>query len=214
MKFKKIYDELKEAIGHEKLLNDLLLKLEELTRKESAKESGGGELLRYNTAKKILKGFTNKSRPILQKSIIRDNKQIFTDSYQLYVLKNHIIGLEAHDSETIKNYPTIDRIIPETHKTLDLNIKELKKDMSVLSKNEMLHIKNEDLHASLDPNMIKNVIKILQLKNNDTLKLGYVENINSYQEPYLRPFKIELNDDVVIIMPYKFEVEEEKNENK
>ncbi len=107
----------------------------------------------------------------------------------------------------ISNYPKTDRLIPEDHicnYSKTFNIKELTKELAALKKGDNFTIEfKEDKKAVIDNKLFKNVINILQFKNNDNIEIKAI--FKDYDIHTCRPLKITNNNGVAIILPYRVE---------
>ena len=185
MSYEKLYFELKEAyenLSVDCFRGDILKvvdKLKDLYLLETAKTNNQSKA--FKDVMKLLSVETCKRRPILQKAIIKENKQIFTNSYILFILNNHILNIPTHDDENMINgYPQIDNIMPECNNEITLNVNELKNDLLIHKKDESYTIITSNKKTlSFDPNNLLYCISILNI--NDTITIQYKERNDSDQ---------------------------------
>jgi hypothetical protein len=210
MEAKKLYNELIEAVNYTKneVINESsistikLLKIIEYleieSRKEAAKSAGDSKPLKYASA--LLKK-SNKSRPILQKAIIRDGLQSFTDSYILFTLKNHITGLDMHDEIDYERYPKFDRLIPETSLYFKKPLNELIEEIATLKDDDIYLLPNEfDYKIGLYVKHLKAMYNILRFKKDGIIEFGLIQTDN---KNYVRPLIVKNNDDTCLLLPVR-----------
>ena len=211
MEINKLYQELRKATGYKPEtaldpemfnileLNNIMELLEIETRKEAAKIAGDSKPLKY--ASIVLK--TQKTRPILQKAIIRDNLQCFTDSFILFELKKHITGLEVHtDENMIKNYPSFERLHPETNFIIKMSLNDLINDISVLKDDESILLKNDiDFKIKLKVKYIKIMYNVMQFKKDDIIEFNI--NTLNYGDCYVRPLVIKNDIGSCLLLPLR-----------
>lgn len=171
MTIQKLYEKFQECKTVEDF-QEVMKDLEDMASLEAAKEYGQGSQL--SGAKAVLKEKFCKSRPILQKGVIIDGKQVFTDAYCAFVLKNHIVGLPMHDPGVLQYYPNVLRFFHEWTHTYNVRVGMLKEQIGRLGKEIALELDLQDGHkVALDKKKIVNIIKVLGLKNNETINMGY-----------------------------------------
>jgi len=184
MNYNELYQSLNSAVNYftcEVSFSEVIKLLDTLKEKainESAKEAGDSVRLKY--AKKVLATNKKTLRQVLTKAIIRNEMQVFTDSYIGFRLSNHITGLETHEDENIvNNYPLLEKIIQrlldDARFEMTLNILELKNKLAIIDK---------DGHIDFDLSDIEKVR--FQKKNLETFiyTLGYTKNTDNITLKY------------------------------
>lgn len=150
---------------------------------------------RYKEALKVLKKH-NGSKPILEKTIIKDGYQIFTDGYVLFRLLDIIP--ELPELEDISLYPKTEDILESGRSnpsTITFNCKELKQMINI---NKVVEFKvNDDMIIKVDSKLLLSVLIILNYKNNDMVDI-YCSNINVN-----KPIYFNNNGNEAILMPLR-----------
>lgn len=180
---------------------ELIEKIKNDIRLETASESNDKQ--RYQAAVKILNDKRMKTRPILQKCVIRNGLQQFTNSYILVQLKKPIPGLEQHDETETEKYPIFDKLIygsksnntfSETKKAIEL--KTLIKTSN--KKAPLCVIENASFKIHIESDLLKIALDLLQFKNNDDV-------VMFYKESYISPIYIENESGIALIIPMRVE---------
>jgi hypothetical protein len=213
MEAKRIYTDLINAFNYDKkeVLNPdsfhliELLKiveyLETETRKEAAKTAGDSKPLKY--ASIVLKNKSNKCRPILQKAIIRDGLQVFTDSFIAFKLQNHIEGLEMHDQKDFENYPKLDKLFLPAQFTITKKFDDLIDELALLKDDDIYILKNDyGYKIGMYVKNIKIMYNVMRFKKGDIISFGIIE---SQSTSYTRPLFIDNNGDSCILLPIRME---------
>ena len=153
---------------------------------------------RYNTANKVLKRHKG-IRPVLEKVIIENGIQIFTDSYILFRLKNIIPELPEHKDISI--YPKTDYIFNNA-RSYNSSIKYTCKDLKQLAKiDKIVEFKtNDGFKITVDSKLLLEVLIILDYKNKDIVEIFY-SNYSIY-----KPLYFINNGDEGILLPLRKEV--------
>ena len=160
--------------------------LEDQLNLENAKQKGSNVKKQYTEAKKFLKNISE-TRPILKYTDYQyDNCQIFTDSFVLFKMKNHIEGLPYHNNEH-GIYPDIREFMPRKENMICIT--NLFNYTDVLNKCDELKINKIKFPkekkylinlngAYLNPKYVKLVIDIL---------CDNINNIEVYFKGDMRP---------------------------
>lgn len=215
MKAKTVYDKLSQCvmvddIDHSTVYN-VLEWLKDEIRKDIAKENKDTNRLKYAT--KVLKNKANKSRPILQKAVLKDDKQVFTDGYILFRMNKHISGLLLHDENDFERYPNIENI-KELAKNNNKNsksfmVQELKQQLATMKKSDEfidLHL-FDDNYIRFDKDKLSQAINVLGFKNKDTMTIYYNNNVFESSEELNKGFNVRATyikneyDDECILLP-------------
>ena len=215
MKAKTVYDKLSKCvmvddIDHATVYN-VLEWLKDEIRKDIAKDNKDTNRLKY--AMKVLKNKASKSRPILQKAVIRDNKQVFTDSYILFRMNKHISGLLLHDEKDFSRFPNIDNIIDlaknNNENSKSFMVQELNERIAVMKKDDIfidLHL-FDDNYIRFDKDKLSQAINVLGFKNKDTMTVYYSNNGFESSDELDKGFNVRAtyikndNDDECILLP-------------
>lgn len=215
MKAKTVYDKLSKCvmvddIDHATVYN-VLEWLKDEIRKDIAKDNKDTNRLKY--AMKVLKNKANKIRPILQKAIIRDNKQVFTDSYILFRMNKHISGLLLHNEKDFERYPNIDNIIDlaknNNKNSKSFMVQELNERIAVMKKDDIfidLHL-FDDNYIRFDKDKLSQAINVLGFRNKDTMTIYYSDNGFESSIELDKGFNVKAtyikndNDDECILLP-------------
>lgn len=170
---------------------DELIELEqERIRKQIAK--GSKCLKSYNACMKVLKSKVAKNRPVLQKAKqFKDGSVAFTDSYQLYWLKDNRYNLPVHDEQT--TYPNVEHMIPKTYLGEEIELPTLDEVNYAIKDKSFLQVGE----CCVDPKFLLNAYSILGEK-----LTGYYYGVN-------RPIKlINKDDEIGVILPIRKEVKD------
>lgn len=154
---------------------------------------------RYNAANKVLKRLKG-SRPTLEKTVIRDGYQYFTDSYVAFKLKNAIPELPIIENESI--YPNLDSIIDsiKENTAISFECEWLKKEIKISKDKITLTIPNSDDKIIFNKNYLLEVLQILDFKNKDIVVMEF-NNSKIKNNNLVAPVKIRNNEDLAIIIP-------------
>ena len=191
MNYNELYNEVKSAINYDTCevsfyaMIKLLDKLKEKAINESAKEAGDN--IRLKHAKNILKTNKKSSRQVLTKAIIRDDYQVFTDSYIGFRLSNHITGLDTHDDQNMINgYPKLENIMKQSYDNakyeITLNVLDIKNRLATVEKDGHIDIElNEIEKARFSKKNMEAIMYVLGYsKNDDNITLYYKNNISAF----------------------------------
>jgi len=175
--------------------------IRELIRKETAAETG--ESKRYNAAKKILSDKRMKNRPILQKAVIRDGFQTFTNSYVLFMLSDHIPGLLMHDAENDARYPVVSRLVELGRASVcsvSFNAGELKSIIASQGNADIMELFTiGGLACYVDPEMIAAAITIMNYRNDDEITIRYSAPASGGQ--IMSPLVMERGESLGLVLP-------------
>lgn len=165
-----------------KLVDELIELEQERIRKSLAK--GSKCLKSYNACMKVLKA--NKNRPVLQKAKSYKGGVVFTDSYQLYWLKDNRYNLPVHDEPY--TYPNVEPLIPRDGYGEEVKLPELL-DVNFAIKDKIYCPVGECL---VDPKLLLNAYSILG------------EKLTCYYYGVNRPLKL-INDkeEIGVILPMR-----------
>ena len=206
MKLQTIYNELSSVYNAMESRNDGIFKLlesiKESIKLETVKESNQKD--RYKAANLILKNKASKSRPILQKAYIRDGFQLFTDSFAAFKLLNHIPELDTNEPEaSYPNMETLFNIAIQGDETVSLHVETLKRELKVSGSQIAIELSN-GIKAFFESKYIKIAIDILELKNDEFLKLRYRPSKNN-GFANVSTFYCNHNGDEVLLLPLRKE---------
>lgn len=173
---------------------------------ENAKQKGGNFKKQVQEAKKFLKSI-NETRPILKYVDYQDGYQVFTDSYVLYKMANHIEGLPYHDNQN-GTYPDVREFVPSEDKCENVthlnNLKDalIVADLMKANKQKQVTkeynyaIKGSHTEAYVNPLFVKQMITILA---------DDIENIEIFYVGSMRPVLFKNSrGDYAIIVPVRF----------
>lgn len=186
MKLKIIFDLLNESIEkkyqnaycNELEVNDpnKLLKGIELLKNEVLKEEAkaAGSLKAATAINKILKNKATASRPILQKAVTRGGKVLFTDSYIAFELNKKLDGIDYHDEETEKKYPSFERLWPECGGSFRIKLSKLIERAALLKNDDPVIIKDDEMmKVAVQKKYINIVASIMGFKKDDQIEFNY-----------------------------------------
>lgn len=174
---------------------------------ENAKQKGGNFKKQVQEAKKFLKSI-NGARPILKYVDYQDGYQVFTDSYVLYKMANHIEGLPYHENQN-GTYPDVREFVPKEDncenvtRLNNLNDALVVADLMKANKQKQVSkeynymIKGAHSEAYVNPLFVKQMLNILA---------DDIENIEIYYVGSMRPILFKNSrGDYAIIVPVRFE---------
>ena len=188
-----------ETLSTDQKIDNLSMMLQEMLHMENAKQKGFTYKKQYQIAKKFLKGAGEK-RSILKFVDYQEGSQVFTDTFVLFKMKNHIEGLSYYNDEN-GQYPEVLSFIPNKEELVEVTEKLTyaevlnKCDLIKIDKVKTPHNKKHLVEingAYLNPTYVKTVFEILGAGNNK-IKVFYQDNL----KPVL--FANEIGDEAIIV---------------
>lgn len=196
------------------LLDDLIKKLEQ-DYKDSLTIKKPSDKVRLSAIKKVINN--NSGRTVLHGYSLLDNKIVFTDSYQLYVVNDKWLPFpvtcgydnekevkelaEKYNLDIINGvYPNVKNVIPDESKkefNFKVNLKEVTSAYKTTKQENGKRVYNltvdDKTSVCLDLNYLNNLIKIMRIS--DDFELEY------YGE--YRPLIYRNNEEIGLILPIK-----------
>ena len=154
--------------------------LREFILKQEVKEIGKSK--QFTTIKKVLA--SSKTRPILQKVLYKEDSQIFTDSFMLFLLRGNdkIEALKDFycNKDESERYPKIEKIMSLAKENIDKYIIIDTKDF--LSQSKLINENNNCFSFKLNENEkvcfnVKSLTQYLTIINKQQVKLYYKHNL-------------------------------------
>ena len=198
-RLKNIQEETNENKRKENFDN-LVYELEQNIKMEVAKSKGDQN--RLKSARQVLKEGLCKSRDILKKAIIKDDKMILTNGYVAFELKDFITGIETHDNSLKESYPDIKRVMEKQKDFKIFSVLELKQSLSVLRKNEAINLNiTDNLNLKLNSTYLEQIINILDFNKNDVITIYFNAEHKNTNNLLTSNIYIENKENKAVIVP-------------
>jgi len=183
--FKKLIEDIKEAL--------IKQGFKDTTRKQ-----------RYVYAKKTLEDKILNIRPVLKKTFLKDNMQVFTNSYIAFILENEDIINDLPNHEDIdydtSPFNSIINVVKKASHDNDTKIDISFNDLMGLIKTAPNHMIDLGIKGvRFDKKYLEAITRVLGFKNEDTLTFYYK------QGSIFKPYYIKNNNSSAVILPIKYE---------